>query len=35
MCDSPFMRHRLEIWRIWAGSGAYPPLMTGGELLWR
>jgi hypothetical protein len=23
MCDTPFMRHRLEIWWIWAGSGAY------------
>jgi hypothetical protein len=22
-CDSPFMRHRLETWWIWAGSGAH------------
>ena len=28
MCDSPFMRQRLETWRIWAGSGAQPPFMT-------
>jgi hypothetical protein len=31
MCDSPFMRHRLETWWIWAGSGAYPSSVGAGN----
>jgi hypothetical protein len=28
----PLMGYRLEIWRIWAGRGAYPSTLVGGEL---
>jgi len=30
-CDSPFMRHRLETWWIWAGSGACPSSVWAGN----